>query len=179
MIKWIYIGLFSFLIFTPSISKSQFKKSIGIEGVTAFGDFGDVVSLGFGASLSAENCFTNKFGLELQGGYIYLLTEENYKSAYMIPLQAGFKFYFNYYDYGPYMKPIIGIHKTSITSESYSYSGITVPGITISHTDMSFGFGMGYVTEKKFDFYFRLNWITYGKSTGNYISIRIAKEFWN
>jgi len=162
---------------TPFASKSQFKASIGTEVTRAMGKFGNAISFGFGVSGGVEYAFTNKFGLMVLAGYIHQIPNNEYKSSYMIPVQATMKFYFNCSYNGPYMTPILGIHKVSITKKDYQFLGQTTPGITNAVTNASFGFGMGYLTFTKFDFYFRINWASYGYGYGTYLALRFAREF--
>jgi len=77
----------------PLIGKSQFKASVGSEVTSALDDFSHYVSYGFGLSGGAEYNFTDKFGITAQLGYIYLIPEARYASAFMMPMQGGLKFY--------------------------------------------------------------------------------------
>ncbi|PJA08462.1 MAG: hypothetical protein COX70_03620, partial [Flavobacteriales bacterium CG_4_10_14_0_2_um_filter_32_8] len=148
------------IAFFPLIGKSQFKASVGAEITSALGDFSNLVSVGFGLSGGAEYNFTDKFGITAQLGYIYLFPEEQYASAYMLPMQGGFKFYIESKENGPYMVPIIGVHKLSITTKDFVIQGQTIPGITVAKTNVSYGFGMGYLFTAKFDFSVRYNIIS-------------------
>ncbi|PCI93857.1 MAG: hypothetical protein COB15_15610 [Flavobacteriales bacterium] len=171
--KIFFTILLLILLAFPLIAKSQIKTSIGLETTSANSNLNYHNSYGFGISSIIEYTFTLKFGLAAQIGYIHLLPNSYYKSANMIPLQAIMKFYFNYNDQGAYMTPMLGIHKHKYTTKEYTIIGQTTPSKTTSITNRSFGFGIGYLTTSKFDFYFRINWVDSGK----YLGLRLAREF--
>jgi hypothetical protein len=168
------------LIGLPLLGKSQFKASMGAEVTSALGDFSELVSYGFGLSAGGEYNFTDKFGITGQIGFVYLIPEKRYASAYMMPMQGGLKFYFESKDNGPYMLPFIGAHKLSVTPNDYFIQGKTINGITVTKTDVSYGFGIGYLTTAKFDICLRYNMVSDGNgNTSSYFGLRLAREFGN
>ena len=166
------------IAFFPLIGKSQFKASVGAEITSALGDFSNLVSVGFGLSGGAEYNFTDKFGITAQLGYIYLIPEARYASAFMMPMQGGLKFYIESKENGPYISPIIGAHKLSITTKDYVIQRQTIPEKTVTKTNASYGFGMGYLFRAKFDVSVRYNIITDDDgNTSSYFGLRLAIEF--
>ena len=167
------------LIFIGSvkISKAQFNASIGLEGAIMQGDFKSLTSVGFGATAGGELGLTEKSGLTAQVGYIYLIPEERYESAYMIPIQGGFKLYTNSKDEGIYIHFQVGAHRLSATRASFTFFGATIPKQTATNTDPSYGLGLGYIANKKLDIAIRYNLVSIDKATFNYIGIRVGYTF--
>ncbi|MBW6483643.1 MAG: porin family protein [Vicingaceae bacterium] len=163
----------------PLIGKSQIKVSVGSEVTSALDDFSHYVSYGFGLSGGAEYNFTDKFGITAQLGYIYLIPEADYASAFMVPMQGGLKFYIESKENGAYISPIIGAHKLSITTKDYVFQGQIIPRKTVAKTNVSYGFGMGYLFRAKFDVSVRYNLITDDDddNTSSYFGLRLALEF--
>lgn len=174
--RWNVIIVLIFVIFTQNV-KAQFNASIGLEGAIMQGDFKSLASYGIGATIAGEFGLTEKLGLTAQLGYIYLLPVEIYASAYMLPIQAGFKLYTNSKDKGVYIQPQIGVHKLSVTRGSYTFRGTTIPEQTVSETNPSYGLGLGYIANKKIDIAIRYNLVSNENKTTNYIGIRVAYNF--
>ncbi len=162
-----------FLVVTQNI-QAQFSASIGLEGAIMTAEFKNTASYGFGAAAIAEIGISNKSGFTIQAGYLHLIPEEKYESAYMIPFQAGLKMYFNTKEHGAYFHPHVGVHKVSETIKFYSNYFLTIPKQTLSFTDISYGLGIGFIANKKMDIEIRYDFIAKNSSTISYLGLRVA-----
>lgn len=158
-------------------SKAQFGASVGLEVALPLGDFGNLASFGTGISAGGEFAIGDNIGLTAQIGYIYLLPADGLKSAYTMPMQAGFKYYFDSNESGFYGHGQIGVHTTGVTTDDFEFFGVTVPGVSSSSTDLSYAFGAGYLVSENIDLGARYNMIAGDGSTLSYISIRAAYNF--
>jgi hypothetical protein len=158
-------------------TQAQFNISIGFETAILQGTLNSISSYAFGSTLSGELGLTDKLGIDVQVGYLQPLPSEIYSSAYILPVQAGFKIYSNSKENGLYFHPQIGVHKVSVTSEKISYFGYTIPEQTITFTKPSYGLGIGYVANTKIAVAIRYNIISIDSGTTNYIGVRLGYTF--
>ena len=158
-------------------SDAQFKVSAGLELAMPLGDFSNLASFGAGISAGGEFALGDNMGLTGQVGYIYLAPADGFASAYMMPFQAGFKYYFDSNEGGLYAHAQVGMHTLSVTTQDYEFFGVTIPGITSSSTDLSYGVGAGYLINEKIDIGARYNIISGNGGSSNYIGIRTAYNF--
>jgi len=159
-------------------SKAQgFTFSGGLEVALPLGDFGNLASFGVGASVGGEYALNDNMGITLNAGYIFLVPEEFFASAFMLPYQAGYKYYFDSNENGFYGHAQIGFHTVSATSEDISLFGTNIGGVTVSSTDLSYAIGVGYLINEKIDLGLRYNIVATEVSSSNYIGLRTAYNF--
>jgi hypothetical protein len=166
-------------------SKAQeFRPSVGLELAFPTGDFGDAYTLGYGLSLGGELPVGDNIGVTLTAGYILLSVDSELsdfiKSAGMIPVQAGVKYYISEQQEGLYIHGQIGIHSNSVTSEDIEFLGVTVEGTTESDSNLSFAIGGGYFINENIDLGLRYNIITTdveGADASSYLGVRAAYNF--
>ena len=161
------------LVVTQNI-QAQFNVSIGGEGALMNGSLKKTASYGFGTTVGVEIGISNKSGFTIQAGYLHLVPEERYASAYMIPYQAGLKMYFNSKEHGAYFHPYVGGHTVSETTKSFSVRSYTKPEETFTFRGISYGLGIGFIAHKKIDIAIRYNLIAKNNGTINYLGLRVA-----
>ncbi|MBL7952974.1 MAG: hypothetical protein JNM62_14795 [Flavobacteriales bacterium] len=158
------------------------QLSLGVDLALPLGDFGDAYSLGVGPTVGFEVPVGDNLGVTLQAGYDILMVKSELsdfvKSASMIPVQAGLKYYFMEQQEGFYGHGQIGIHATSVKSEEFTILGVTIPSETASSTNLSWAIGAGYMMEK-LDIGLRYNSISPdsdvdGAKASSYIGLRVA-----
>lgn len=162
-------------IFILSINvKGQFNLSIGVEGVVTQGGFKRIASYGFGGTFGAEIGVSDKSGVTIQAGFIYLIPEESYAATHMLPFQAGLKMYFNSKDNGAYFHPHVGAHIVSETTKGYSGFGYTIPEKNNKFTGVSYGLGIGFISNKKLDVEVKYILVSKNDGTINYLGLRAS-----
>ena len=154
-------------------TKGQINVLMGFEVVLPQEELNDIVLIGLGGTGGIEVSLTEKLGLTGQIGYIYLRPNSESVSAYMLPLQVGFKYYFNTKEKGIYLHPKFGTHKLVITTKASSGSGYYYPQELISLGGTSYGFGVGYLANKEVDIEIRYNVIA-NDNAGSYVGIRLG-----
>ncbi len=165
-------------------SKAQeFRPSVGLELAFPTGDFGDAYSLGYGLSVGGELPVGDNIGVTLTAGYILLSVDSELsdfiKSAGMIPVQAGVKYYLSEQQEGLYLHGQVGIHSTSVTTEDIDFGFGTVEGETTSDSNLSFAIGAGFFVND-IDLGLRYNIITTdveGADASSYLGLRAAFNF--
>jgi len=90
--------LFAVISLSPKTTQAQdIKFRVNGEIALPMGDFGDLASTGFGATVSAEKMMDEKMTLTATVGYLIWSGEEifGYSTDFSaIPVQAGLKYYF-------------------------------------------------------------------------------------
>ena len=169
--KKVLLGL---LVVLAISANAQFKGSIGAELAMPMEDgFG----VGFGASGGGEYAMADNMGITGQVGYIMLTTEMENASASLIPIQAGFKYYLQDNTSGVYLHGQLGFHTFRM---SFEFMGQTMSG---SSTNLSLGFGGGYMVNEHIDLGVRYNLIMGGSSKEDgggsfgYLAARVAYVF--
>lgn len=174
---FIYLPLtILFLLCGRDEAKGQVEVLMGIEIVIPREELNDLAIIGLGGSGGLELSLTEKMGLTAQIGYIYLRPKNESLSAYMMPLQAGLKYYFGKKDKGIYVHPKFGTHKLTVTTEEVSRVGYYVPAERTSRGGTSYGIGIGYVANREIDIEFRYNVIA-NDGAGSYVGIRLGFSF--
>ena len=165
-------------------TNAQFKFSAGLEtGFALESGYG----LMYGASIGGElGIGDDNMGITAQVGYILNSVEGSGASSSMLPMQLGYKFYFNDNESGPYVHGQLGIHifKFSYEFESFSYPNgffsppvITTETVSISESCLSYAFGGGYLINEHIDLGLRFNILSATGGSFNYIGIRAAYQF--
>ncbi len=171
-------------------SNAQFKFSAGAElGYALEEGFG----LMYGASIGGEYAMGDKAGITAQVGYILNSVDaagmDSYSAAF-VPMQLGYKYYFDSNESGPYAHLQLGMHMMMVsyeyTFESYSgYDPITFQPIyttetiseSTSDTYLSYGFGGGFLVNEHIDLGLRYNIVSAEGGSFNYIGARVAYVF--
>ena len=159
------------------------QLSLGLDLSLPMGDFGDAYSLGVGPAAGFELPVGDNIGITAQLSYQILLVKSDLsdfiKSASMVPIQAGVKYYFMDQQEGFYGHGQVGVHMASVKTEDFTFLGVTVPGETTSSTNFSWAIGAGYQMEK-FDIGLRYNSISPdsdapdGTNSSTYIGLRVG-----
>ena len=165
------------------------QVSLGVDLALPLGDFGDAYSLGVGPAAGFELPVGDNLGVTAQLSYQFLTVNSDLgdfiKSASMLPVQVGAKYYFMDQQEGFYGHVQLGIHSTSVTSKEQVIPGIpgftqdiTIPEETTSSTNFSWAIGAGYQLEK-LDIGLRYNSISpdsdiEGAEASSYIGLRVA-----
>ena len=158
-------------------SNAQFGASVGLEVAMPLGDFSNLASFGAGVSGAGEYAMSDNAGITGTIGYIYLAPADGIASAYMMPMQLGFKYYFDSNEGGFYGHGQLGVHTLSATTEDFEIFGTTIPGVTASSTELSYAVGAGYLVGESLDFGLRYNIISGDGGSSNYLGVRVGYNF--
>lgn len=163
------VGVALCLVAFTQNSSAQIKISAGA-------DVGYVTNEGFGLmyglALGVEKPMGDNMGLTFQTGYDILTTDvEGGGTFSLLPLQAGFKYYFADNESGFY-----GHGQLGVSMYKYSYDYGYVSG-SESKTYLSYAVGAGYLVGEHFDLGLRYNIVASEGSSLNYIALRAAYVF--
>ncbi len=158
--------------------------SLGADIALPLGDFADGYSLGIGPAVGFELPVGDKLGITAQIAYDFLMVKSDFsdviKSATMMPLQAGLKYYFQESQAGPYAHAQLGVHSSTVKTEDIDLGVLgKIDGTTTSSSNFSWAIGAGYQLEK-LDIGLRYNSISPdsdapdGTSSSTYLGLRVA-----
>ncbi|MGB0883043.1 MAG: outer membrane beta-barrel protein, partial [Vicingaceae bacterium] len=172
-------------------SKAQFKFSAGLElGFALESNYG----LMYGASLGGEMPIGDgNMGITAQAGYILAPidlgnTFENISSSF-IPMQLGYKYYFDSNESGPYVHGQLGFHLYKLSYEyeyeTFDFDPVTFQFVTKtetrsfsdSSTNLSYAVGGGYLINENIDLSLRYNIVAASGGSFNYLGVRAAYNF--
>jgi hypothetical protein len=175
LITTLGIGL-CLITFTKN-SNAQIGASVGLEIALPLEDgFG----IGFGVTGGGEYSLDENMGITGQLGFIKL-TAEGDGSYSMIPIQFGFKYYFDSNESGFYGHGQLGFHtfRASIEVPTYNFTTGAIGSETISssNTEFSLAFGGGYMINTNIDLGIRYNMILLEGDNFNYLGLRAAYNF--
>ena len=166
-------------------SKAQFKASAGLELGFALEDgFG----LMYGASVGGEYGIGDNMGVTAQFGFILNSVSSDFfdnASSSFIPMQLGYKYYFDSNESGPYAHAQLGMHmyRFSYEFESFTVDPITfqftpvTEEISISEMYLSYAIGGGFLVNEHIDLGLRFNIISADGGSFSYIGTRVAYNF--
>ncbi len=166
------------------------RLSVGAELGLPMGTFGDVASIGFGASARYEMPMGDNLGLMGTVGFLSFSGKDitvgtvtvKGNSQTMIPIQVGAKYYFTEQQNGMYGAFELGIHMSSYTTPAYA--GYTIAGVTYgaypetttTASNLSFAPGVGYHLDN-IDLGLRYQIISATGGSSSYLGVRIAYVF--
>lgn len=180
-----FLGAFILVTALTFNSNAQFRASGGLElGFALEDDFG----LMYGASFGGEYGLADNMGITGQVGYIMNTINSDFfenASSSFIPMQLGYRYYFDSSENGPYVHGQIGVH---IYKLSYEYEAITgfdsnfnptyeTQEISASETYLSYAAGGGVIVNEKIDIGLRFNIISADGGSFEYIGVRTAYNF--
>lgn len=162
--------------------------SVGVEIALPLGDFGEVASLGYGASAGYELGLSDNLSVTARAGYILLAVDSELsdfiKNMSMIPIQAGVRYYLDEVGTGLHAGLQIGVHSMSVTTEDIDLGALgTIEGSTESESDLSIAPTVGFSVTEQIDVSGRFNIIMTkdsdieGSENSNYIGIRASFKF--
>lgn len=166
-------------------SNAQFKVSAGLELGFALEDG---YGLMYGLSVGGEYGLQDNMGITAQVGYIMnTLDLGGFKdaSSSFIPMQLGYKYYFDSNESGAYVHGQIGVHMYSLSYEyeTFDFDPVTfqlIPKtekVSNSDTYLSYAVGGGYLINEHIDLGARFNIISATGGSFNYIALRAAYNF--
>lgn len=162
------VGVALCLVAFTQNSSAQIKISAGADvGYVTNEGYG----LAYGLALGVEKPLGDNMGLTFQTGYDMLAVEGEGASASLIPLQAGFKYYFTDNEGGFYGHGQLGVtmHKVKVDTGFGTYEA--------SGSYLSYAAGVGYLVGEHFDLGLRYNIVASEGSSLNYIALRAAYVF--
>ncbi len=171
------------LVAFTQTSKAQFTASVGAEVVLPLGDFGKSTSFGAGLSVGGEYAIDDNMGVTGQVGYIHMITTKEIKSAYMMPIQAGFKYYIDSNEEGFYLHGQLGVHLVGVTTKGLEskehFFTVETRNVNIktTTTNMSYAIGGGFLVNENIDLGLRYNIISTEGTSSSYLATRIAYNF--
>lgn len=161
---WFILVFFMFGAITYA-QEGFHKISVGAELALPLGDFGDLSSIGFGASGKVYYGLNQEMNITGSLGYLNFPYKESDISGgvSMIPLMFGFD-----YDFGNgfYVEPKLGLMFTKVKVTFMGHSG------TVSDTKFGLGLGGGY-RFNEWDFSLHYNIVDHL----NFLGIRAAYSF--
>ncbi|HKR03681.1 MAG TPA: outer membrane beta-barrel protein [Bacteroidia bacterium] len=178
------------------------RFSVGAELGLPLGTFGDGSGIGFGGTLRYELPLGDKMGLTGTAGYMVfsgkeftisgggVIPDQTVKgnSSGIIPIQVGFKYYFNEAQDGFYAMAEVGVHMAMVKVATYDSNGLPTGTETESSTNLSYAPGLGYHLAN-LDFGLRFQLFTQkhteetivgpisATTTSSYIGLRVAYVF--
>ncbi|TXB65436.1 porin family protein [Vicingus serpentipes] len=169
------VGVALCLVAFTQNSNAQVKFSAGIELAMPIGDFAKTANLGYGVSGSAEKAIGENMGVTGTLGYLIMPFNKDESGIdgnfSMMPIQAGFKYYFTDNTGGAYAKADLGFHRTVMKID---FGGGSV---TNSSTDLSYAIGGGYLINEKIDLGLRYQMVATDGSSSAYLGVRAAYQF--
>lgn len=172
-------------------SKAQFKFSTGLElGYALEDDLG----LMYGASIGGEYLMGEKTSFTAQIGYMSVSVDKpafiDKLSFSLLPIQAGYKYYFDSNESGLYVHGQIGVHlaRSSVEFTNETFVGfdpltfeILTEEVKISESDseleLSYAIGGGYLINENFDLGLRYNIVSGSGANFKYLAMRAAYNF--
>lgn len=176
--------------FTQS-SKAQVKFSAGLElGLGLETGYG----LMYGATVGGEYAIgtDDNMGITAQLGYIFAPVDISFYdkvSSSFIPLQFGYKYYFDSNTNGAYVHGQLGIHiyrfSYDYEYETYDFDPVTYQTTTKTETrsfsnsdsNLSYAVGGGYMLNENIDLGLRFNIVSATGGSFNYLGVRAAYNF--
>lgn len=175
----------SAMVLAGSMMAQSSQLNLGVDLALPMGDFGKVYSLGVGPTVGVELPVGRNLGVTAQLAYDILMVKSDYsdmmKSASMIPIQLGAKYYFQDNQDGLYGHAHLGVHSMTSKTKDIDLGPLgKIEGSSNSSTNFSWGIGVGYQMES-IDIGLRYNSITpdkdakdAGAKASSYIGLRVA-----
>jgi hypothetical protein len=162
------VGVVLCLVAFTQNSNAQIKFSAGADlGYATNEGYG----LMYGLALGVEKPLGDNMGLTFQTGYDIMSLEGEGASASLIPLQAGFKYYFTDNEGGLYAHGQLGMsmfkYKIDTGFGTYESSG----------SYLSYGAGVGFLVNENIDLGLRYNMVSSEGESLNYMALRAAYNF--
>ena len=170
-------------------SQAQVKFSAGLElGYALETNFG----LMYGVSAGGEYELNDNAGITGQVGFILNSVDNDFFDKYslnMLPIQFGYKYYFDSNTSGAYLHGQLGVHvlmsSVEYTYTTYDYDPVTFQLIekeekiseSDSQTNLSFAIGGGYMVSENIDLGLRYCNIMADGPDFSYLAIRAAYNF--
>lgn len=175
------VAFLGFALTSNNLNAQESFASGGIEVAIPIGDFGEVYPLGIGVSGQYEFGISKHFGVTGSIGYTFLTVDSELsdlvKTAYMVPLQVGVKYYLDESRKGLFLAAQVGLHNVSVTLKDLEILGLTIEGETDSETDLSFAPEVGYYINENISLALRFNIISAEEELKNYLGFRAAYNF--
>ena len=179
------ITLILIAIFSISV-KAQIGFSAGLELGTSLDDG---YGLGFGVTAGVEAPMSSNGGITGRLGYIKLTIDDGVfdnGSAYMVPIQAGYKYYFDSNEGGLYIHGQLGLtifgvsyEFETIESINFTTGEITYRTEEVSNSDtyLSYAIGGGYMINENLDLGLRYNIVNGDGGNFDYLGVRLGYNF--
>ena len=175
-------------VFSDNI-KAQVKGSAGLElGFALESNFGIM----YGVSGGGEYAMGDKGGITATVGYIFNTPDVSGFDKYslnFLPIQLGYKYYFDSNESGFYAHGQFGVHMM-MSSIEYTFTTYDVDPVTFqltpreekisesdSQTNLSYAIGAGYLVNENIDLGLRYNSIIADGGDFSYIAVRAAYNF--
>lgn len=186
MKKQLLFVIAAFCMGLPAAMAQDSGVSVGLEIALPLGDFGEVYTLGYGASGAYELGVSDNLGVTGTIGYILLAPDSDIsdfvKRASMMPIQVGANYYLDQRGSGLYAGAQVGIHNMSVTTEDIEILGVTIEGETESESDLSLAPQVGFCITDQLSVDARYQLILsadddIGAENSSYFGIRAAYRF--
>jgi hypothetical protein len=176
--KLLFIALVAGLISTSLVSNAQSGRfSLGAEVGFPMGDFGEFYGLGFGTTVRYEHPVGDNIGLSITTGYLVFAGESvdiggftvSAQAIGMLPIQAGFKYYFTEQQRGFYAMAELGVHMSMVAAADFEGAESS------SSTDLSYAPAIGYALDN-WDFGLRYQMISASSETIDPVTFEVKSE---
>ena len=179
------ITLILITIVSTSI-KAQVGFSAGLELGTSLDDG---YGLGFGFTGGIEAPVSSNGGITGRIGYIKLTVDDgifNNGSAYMVPIQGGYKYYFDSNESGFYLHGQLGLTLFGISYEFETIDSFNLTTGKITYktekvsdngTYLSYAIGGGCLINENFDLGLRYNIVNGDGGNLDYLGVRLGYNF--
>ena len=166
-------------------TNAQFKASAGLElGYALESGYG----LMYGLSVGGEYGIQDNMGITAQVGYIINTVDISgldKASSSFIPMQLGYKYYFDSNESGAYLHGQLGMHmyRLSYEFQTFDFDPLTFQLIPktekVSNSDsyLSYAIGSGYLINENIDLGLRYNIVSSKGGSFNYLALRAAYNF--
>jgi len=150
--KNLFVGLASLMMviaISSNVSAQESFGNAGLEIALPVGDWAeDAYGIGIGGSGGYEFGISDNFAVNANVGIIFFSVDDAIsdliKSAYMIPIQVGGRYYISEAREGLFVEGKLGLHMNSVSTEDFESGGITVEGESETEAYFSFAPQVGF-----------------------------------
>ena len=136
------------LFATQQATAQETFFNAGVEFALPIGDWSDFYTFGVGASAGVELGLSDNFAVTGTIGYTFLIVDDPsdfINNAYLLPIQAGARYYFDQQRTGLFAEAMVGVHIFGVKTNEIDMGMFgTIPGGSSSTTDFSAAPQLGY-----------------------------------
>lgn len=126
--------------------------SVGLDFAIPMGNTADLYSFGLGPVVSYEKEAGSQGLLGLSVAYTIMFPKEDFvKSGAIIPIQAGYKYFFDDIREGIYIGAMVGYGIQTVKTKDMNFGPITVEGESSSNAGFALAPVVGYVVNERLD----------------------------
>lgn len=170
------------LFATQQATAQETFLNVGIEFALPMGDWSDSFTFGIGASAGAEVGISDNFAVTGTIGYTILMVDDAVEDwidkAYLVPIQAGGRYYFDQQRTGLFAEAMVGVHIFGITTNDIDLGPFgTLPGGSDSETDFSAAPQLGYFITENISVAAKYQLMFSDPDSQSYLGVKAAFNF--